>query len=84
MPGSASSKDAVPVVKPTWGQEKSSTAGSKATWLGHACFFVELENGARVLFDPVFSDRCSPSQYMGPKRITGVSQLVLRISRVGT
>ncbi|KAH8797310.1 beta-lactamase superfamily domain-containing protein [Flagelloscypha sp. PMI_526] len=26
--------------------------------------------GANILFDPVFSDRCSPSQYVGPKRYT--------------
>ncbi|GAA5902137.1 hypothetical protein JCM6882_006710 [Rhodosporidiobolus microsporus] len=48
----------------------------KATWLGHACFLVEFpsaegsdERGLRVLFDPVWSCRCSPSQWIGPKRI---------------
>ncbi|KAF8641647.1 hypothetical protein AX16_009873 [Volvariella volvacea WC 439] len=48
-----------------------------ATWLGHACFLVEfptrsegVSRGVRVLFDPVFSDRCSPSQWVGPKRFT--------------
>ncbi|KAG0211761.1 hypothetical protein BGX33_004103 [Mortierella sp. NVP41] len=39
------------------------------TWLGHACFLVQV-NGVNVLFDPVFSDRCSPSQLAGPKRFT--------------
>ncbi|KAF9997754.1 hypothetical protein BGZ79_008545 [Entomortierella chlamydospora] len=39
------------------------------TWLGHACFLVQLE-GVNILFDPVFSERCSPSQWAGPKRIT--------------
>ncbi|KAG0317493.1 hypothetical protein BGZ99_006278 [Dissophora globulifera] len=39
------------------------------TWLGHACFLLQLE-GVNILFDPVFSDRCSPSQWAGPKRIT--------------
>ncbi|ORY85333.1 beta-lactamase superfamily domain-domain-containing protein [Leucosporidium creatinivorum] len=51
----------------------------KSTWLGHACFLVEWPTpegapagtrGARVLFDPVFSNRCSPSQYIGPARVT--------------
>ena len=51
----------------------------QCTWLGHACFMVELPShldssetgrGVRILFDPVFSDRCSPSQWMGPKRFT--------------
>ena len=26
--------------------------------------------GPRVLFDPVFSQRCSPNQWVGPKRFT--------------
>jgi len=48
----------------------------KSTWLGHACFLVEFPSrhtggrGVRVLFDPVWSDRCSPSQLVGPKRYT--------------
>lgn len=42
----------------------------KATWLGHACFLVELPapkdspgtRGVRILYDPVWEHRCSPSQ----------------------
>jgi len=69
----------IPIQKPTWGasEDVALNAGRiKATWLGHACFLVELPSsvagvrGARILFDPVFSDRCSPSQYIGPKRFT--------------
>ncbi|KAJ7604132.1 N-acyl-phosphatidylethanolamine-hydrolyzing phospholipase D [Roridomyces roridus] len=67
----------IPTKKPTWGAEVAENAGKiKATWLGHACFLVELPSstlgvrGARILFDPVFSDRCSPSQIIGPKRFT--------------
>ncbi|KAG0225793.1 hypothetical protein BGW41_004546 [Actinomortierella wolfii] len=40
-----------------------------ATWLGHACFLVQV-NGVNILYDPVFSSRCSPVQFMGPKRYT--------------
>lgn len=39
-----------------------------ATWLGHASVLVELD-GARILTDPVFSKRCSPSQWIGPSRM---------------
>ncbi|KAL5522759.1 hypothetical protein ACEPAG_8777 [Sanghuangporus baumii] len=75
----------IPSVRPTWGTQTSLDESSneekiKATWLGHACFLLELpirpattsrpSRGARVLFDPVFSDRCSPSQWVGPKRFT--------------
>ncbi|KAH6892844.1 N-acyl-phosphatidylethanolamine-hydrolyzing phospholipase D [Coprinopsis sp. MPI-PUGE-AT-0042] len=31
---------------------------------------LQQRRGLRVLFDPVFSDRCSPSQLVGPKRFT--------------
>jgi N-acyl-phosphatidylethanolamine-hydrolysing phospholipase D len=30
---------------------------------------VQLE-GVNILFDPVFSERCSPNQWAGPKRYT--------------
>ncbi|KAJ7457882.1 N-acyl-phosphatidylethanolamine-hydrolyzing phospholipase D [Mycena latifolia] len=81
--GAAPPKDSVakiPIQKPTWGTDAKEVAENankiKATWLGHACFLVELPSttagvrGARILFDPVFSDRCSPSQWIGPKRFT--------------
>jgi N-acyl-phosphatidylethanolamine-hydrolysing phospholipase D len=42
----------------------------RATWLGHACYYVEFPSGFRVLFDPVFEDRCSPLSFFGPKRFT--------------
>ena len=38
------------------------------TWLGHASALVDLD-GARVLTDPVFSMRCSPSELVGPARM---------------
>lgn len=41
----------------------------RATWLGHACYYVEFPNGLRVLFDPVFEERCSPIS-IGPVRYT--------------
>ncbi|MFI6825232.1 MBL fold metallo-hydrolase [Micromonospora sp. NPDC050187] len=37
-------------------------------WYGHASALVEIE-GRRVLVDPVWSDRCSPSQVVGPRRL---------------
>lgn len=44
----------------------------RATWLGHACYFVEFPGGLRILFDPVFSERCGPGNWIGPKRYTEV------------
>ncbi|CCH17346.1 MBL fold metallo-hydrolase [Micromonospora lupini] len=37
-------------------------------WYGHASALIEIE-GRRVLLDPVWSDRCSPSGLVGPRRL---------------
>ncbi|MFI1585954.1 MBL fold metallo-hydrolase [Embleya sp. NPDC020630] len=47
------------------------TTGLRASWLGHATVFVEID-GVRVLFDPVWSTRCSPSAAFGPARLHAV------------
>jgi hypothetical protein len=81
--------EALPLRTPDWGLEadpktqKAPEDSIRATWLGHACFLVEFPNhgttktegnrGVRILFDPVFSDRCSPVGFMGPKRYTSES-----------
>ena len=43
------------------------STGLRVTWLGHSTFLVEID-GARVLIDPVWSERVSPFSFMGPKR----------------
>jgi L-ascorbate metabolism protein UlaG (beta-lactamase superfamily) len=42
--------------------------GLHLTWYGHSSALVEIE-GRRVLFDPVWSTRCSPSPRVGPRRL---------------
>ncbi|KAI9831547.1 MAG: hypothetical protein M1819_004777 [Sarea resinae] len=61
----------VPVRKPTFLPSRQ-TPTLRATWLGHACYFVEFPGGLRVLFDPVFTPRCSPFSFLGPKRYTDI------------
>jgi len=58
----------VPVVKRTR-QDYVTTAatGLRATWIGWASVLVEID-GRYVLTDPVWSERCSPSTLVGPKR----------------
>ncbi|KAJ2905618.1 NAPE-hydrolyzing phospholipase D [Zalerion maritima] len=60
----------VPVSPPNFLASRKSSSKLRATWLGHACYYVEFPSGLRVLFDPVFEDRCSPFSFMGPKRFT--------------
>ncbi|MEK2489768.1 MBL fold metallo-hydrolase [Kitasatospora purpeofusca] len=43
-------------------------SGLRLTWLGHATVLAEI-GGRRVLFDPVWGDRCSPFAWTGPKRL---------------
>ena len=42
-------------------------SGLRATWIGWASVLVEID-GRIVLTDPVWSERCSPSTLVGPKR----------------
>jgi len=42
-------------------------SGLRVTWLGHSTTLVEID-GARVLTDPVWSERASPSRWVGPNR----------------
>ncbi len=41
--------------------------GLRVTWMGHSCMLIEID-GVRVLIDPVWEERASPFQWMGPKR----------------
>jgi L-ascorbate metabolism protein UlaG (beta-lactamase superfamily) len=56
---------AVPVVA---GTSAPVSDGLHITWYGHASALVEIE-GATVLLDPVWSERVSPSELVGPHRL---------------
>lgn len=42
-------------------------SGLAVTWLGHSTLLIDID-GRRILTDPVFSDRASPSSLLGPSR----------------
>lgn len=42
--------------------------GLRLTWMGHSGVLAEID-GHRVLFDPVWGDRCSPFAFAGPRRL---------------
>jgi len=50
---------------PTWKQPAAS--GLRATWLAHSTVLLEMD-AYRVLTDPVWGPRASPSRLIGPKR----------------
>src|SRR5690606_2834067 len=39
------------------------------TWINHSSFLIQID-GINILTDPIFSERCSPVQWAGPKRTT--------------
>ncbi|CRK59528.1 Outer membrane protein romA [Alloactinosynnema sp. L-07] len=59
----------VPLVSPA----APTDDGLFLTWYGHGTTLVEID-GARVLFDPVWSERVSPSRLVGPRRLHPMPQ----------
>ncbi|MCF7797984.1 MAG: MBL fold metallo-hydrolase [Lentisphaeria bacterium] len=60
----------VPRVSPDYQTLHLPNSGDiQVTWLGHSTFLVQME-GMNILTDPIFSDRCSPVQWAGPKRLS--------------
>ena len=64
-------KGPLPSVDPLAGWKKKPRTGLRATWLGHSTVLIEIE-GLRVLTDPVWGQRASPSQWAGPRRFQPV------------
>jgi L-ascorbate metabolism protein UlaG (beta-lactamase superfamily) len=56
----------IPVVTPV--STEGDAAGLAAYWHGHSSALIEVD-GYRVLTDPIWSDRCSPSRAVGPQRL---------------
>ena len=57
----------LPAQDPRQAWLKPARSGLRATWLGHSTVLLEVD-GVRVLTDPVWGQRASPSQLTGPKR----------------
>jgi L-ascorbate metabolism protein UlaG (beta-lactamase superfamily) len=68
----------IPVVS---ANREPATSGLHVTWFGHASCLVELD-GVRLLLDPVWSERCSPSRHVGPRRLHGVPVALDRLAPV--
>ncbi|WP_406108282.1 MBL fold metallo-hydrolase [Micromonospora globbae] len=58
----------VPLLRPAAAPAADASHELNVIWYGHASALIEIE-GHRVLLDPVWSDRCSPSALVGPRRL---------------
>jgi len=61
----------LPSLDPLDGWRRRPASGLRATWLGHSTVLIEID-GLRVLTDPVWGPRASPSRFAGPKRFQPV------------
>ncbi|SNX83881.1 related to FMP30 - mitochondrial inner membrane protein with a role in maintaining mitochondrial morphology [Melanopsichium pennsylvanicum] len=67
-------KQLLTIEEPDFTFDSAKVEKLKATWLGHAGVLLQLpplshnQQPIRVLFDPIFSQRCSPTQVAGPIR----------------
>jgi len=62
---------ALPSMNPMSAWLKRPSSGLRATWLGHSTVLIEIDD-LRVLVDPVWGPRASPSRLIGPKRFQPV------------
>jgi len=61
----------LPSISPLEAWRRPPASGLRATWLGHSTVLIEID-GVRVLTDPVWGKRASPSSLAGPKRFQPV------------
>jgi len=61
----------LPSLNPADAWHRPPASGLRATWLGHSTVLIEID-GLRVLTDPVWGPRASPSRLAGPKRFQPV------------
>ncbi len=60
--------ESLPLVKPDTNQlSNPPSSGIQITWIGHATVLVQFD-GISILTDPIFTDRCGPTSWLGVKR----------------
>ena len=83
IPSARVLQETLPVKAPGWVSQPDNFRPREArlTWLGHASVLAEIDNFT-VLTDPMFSDRASPMQFMGPKRFTAPACKVSELPKI--
>jgi len=71
----------LPSLDPRAAWLKTPASGLRATWLGHSTVLLEID-GVRVLTDPVWGPRASPSTLLGPKRFQPVPVTLAQLPHI--
>lgn len=72
----------LPILKPDFNHNnKNGSSEFRATWIGHSTVLIQVD-GYNILTDPIFSDRASLSQYVGPKRIRRPACTIAQLPRI--
>lgn len=66
--GRSVTRPSAPIPMATPSLIDSQGTGLAVTWFGHSTALIEID-GFRILTDPVWSHRCSPSDVVGPERM---------------
>jgi L-ascorbate metabolism protein UlaG (beta-lactamase superfamily) len=71
----------LPAESPLAAWARPPETGLRGTWLGHSTLLLEID-GTRVLTDPVWGERASPSRFMGPRRFQPIPVAISELPRV--
>ena len=61
-------RDSLPRRQPVIVRPRAGPGNRSVTWVGHATFLLQL-GPVNVLTDPMWSERASPLQWLGPRRL---------------
>lgn len=61
-------RDSLPQAAPDVAHPRAEADRFSATWIGHSTVLLQMD-GLNVITDPVFSERASPVQWLGPRRV---------------
>lgn len=65
-----------------WYQDADfSIAGDAVWWLGHATALIKINNKV-IITDPIFSERASPVNFIGPKRRTPCASTINQLPQI--
>jgi len=70
-----------PVEKPDIGFIQNNKSEANLVWINHATFLLQYD-GFNILTDPIFSERCSPVQWAGPKRTTDPGMQISELPKI--